>query len=210
MDSIIFDIDGTLWDARAEIADAWNNVIINHTNYDVRITPELFTPLFGKPANEIIDIIFPGLEETEKRELDRLLIEYPNEYLRTHPGTLYDGIKETIITLSEKFPLFIASNCGAGYAEVFLETTGLAPFFKAHICYGDTGMPKGENIGYLIEKYGLKSPVYVGDMQGDADASRVAGIPIIYVEYGLGTIDNPDYTVTQPRELIGLLNSLEI
>ena len=47
-----------------------------------------------------------------------------------------------------------------------------------------------ELIGILMEKNGLKSPVYVGDTQGDADACKAAGIPFIFAEYGFG--DVPD------------------
>ena len=40
MDSIIFDVDGTLWDTTHVVADAWNEVIRSETSLDLYITPE--------------------------------------------------------------------------------------------------------------------------------------------------------------------------
>src|SRR5699024_2819050 len=87
-------------------------------------------------------------------------------------------------------PLYIVSNCQCGYIEVMLKTSGLAPYIKDHLCFGETLRPKGETIRMLMEKNGLKSPVYVGDTQGDADACKTGGIPFIFAEYGFG--DVPD------------------
>ena len=135
MDSIIFDVDGTLWDSRAVVAQSWNKVIRKHSDSDVVVTEEGFTSLFGKPVNEITDAIFPDMSEEEKRRLEILLLEYENEYiLDNNPGTIYKGVRETIVKLSEQYPLYLASNCYLGYIEAFLEVTDLKPYFKDHIC----------------------------------------------------------------------------
>ena len=71
-----------------------------------------------------------------------------------------------------------------------LRTTGLGPYIRDHLCFGETQVPKGETIRMLIERNNLQSPVYVGDTQGDADSCKTAGIPFIFAEYGFG--DVPD------------------
>ena len=45
---------------------------------------------------------------------------------------------------------------------------------------------KDENIRLIIERNNLKSPVYVGDTQGDFDACKKAGVPFIWAAYGFG------------------------
>jgi phosphoglycolate phosphatase len=204
MDGIIFDVDGTLWDTREVVAKAWNTALKENSNTDIVITEELLKPLFGKPVNEITDIIFPEISETERRRIEQILYEYENEFLIDHPGKLFDGISKTVKTLAQRYPLFIVSNCQCGYIEVFLKTMHLEPYFKGHLCFGDTGWSKGRNIRYVADQNGLKNPVYIGDMQGDGDAAKEAGVPIVYARYGFGTIEKPDYCIDQPQELIKL------
>ena len=97
---------------------------------------------------------------------------------------MYPQLEETLKNLSARFPLFIVSNCQAGYIEVFLQATGFGHYFKGHLCPGDTGMAKAENIMKIRDDFDLKDPVYVGDTLGDFNACRKADIPFIFAEYG--------------------------
>ena len=49
-----------------------------------------------------------------------------------------------------------------------------------------------KNIKMLIDRHQLKSPVYVGDTEGDGEQSRLAGIPFVFVSYGFGETDDHD------------------
>lgn len=191
MDGIIFDVDGTIWDSTDPVAEAWNLAIEKNSSLDVRVDRQILSRLFGKTMTEIGDALFPMIEDADRRAaLLDACYNYENLYLEEHPGTLYEGVTETIRSLSEKYSLFIVSNCQCGYIEVMLKTSGLAPYIKDHLCFGETLRPKGATIRMLMEKSSLKSPVYVGDTQGDADACKAAGIPFIFAEYGFG--DVPD------------------
>lgn len=190
MDSIIFDVDGTIWDSTQSVADSWNKAIREHSDLDLTLDPVSLSRVFGKTMTEIADALFPALDTEARMKLLNACYAEENRYLEDHPGLLYDGVAGTIRNLSLRYPLYIVSNCQCGYIEVMLKTSGLAPYIKDHLCFGETLRPKGETIRMLMEKNGLKSPVYVGDTQGDADACKTAGIPFIFAEYGFG--DVPD------------------
>ena len=190
MDSIIFDVDGTIWDSTQSVADSWNKAIREHSDLDLTLDPVSLSRVFGKTMTEIADALFPALDTEARMKLLDACYAEENRYLEDHPGLLYDGVAGTIRNLSLRYPLYIVSNCQCGYIEVMLKTSGLAPYIKDHLCFGETLRPKGETIRMLMEKNGLKSPVYVGDTQGDADACKAAGIPFIFAEYGFG--DVPD------------------
>ena len=190
MDSIIFDVDGTIWDSTQSVADSWNKAIREHSDLDLTLDPVSLSRVFGKTMTEIADALFPALDTEARMKLLDACYAEENRYLEDHPGLLYDGVAGTIRNLSLRYPLYIVSNCQCGYIEVMLKTSGLAPYIKDHLCFGETLRPKGETIRLLMEKNGLKSPVYVGDTQGDADACKTAGIPFIFAEYGFG--DVPD------------------
>lgn len=55
-------------------------------------------------------------------------------------------------------------------------------------CYGNNLKQKGENIRLLADRNDLEQAVYVGDIQGDYDASCQAGVGFIHAAYGFGTI----------------------
>lgn len=190
MDSIIFDVDGTIWDSTQSVADSWNKAIREHSDLDLTLDLVSLSRVFGKTMTEIADALFPALDTEARMKLLDACYAEENRYLEDHPGLLYDGVAGTIRNLSLRYPLYIVSNCQCGYIEVMLKTSGLAPYIKDHLCFGETLRPKGETIRMLMEKNGLKSPVYVGDTQGDADACKTAGIPFIFAEYGFG--DVPD------------------
>lgn len=190
MDSIIFDVDGTIWDSTQSVADSWNIAIKKHSDLDLTLDPVSLSRVFGKTMTEIADAVFPGLDPAERMKLLDFCFEEENRYLETHPGAVYEGVAETIRELAERYPLFIVSNCQCGYIEVMLKTTGLAPYIKDHLCFGETQTPKGDTIRTLVARNSLKAPVYVGDTRGDADACKAAGVPFIFAEYGFG--DVPD------------------
>ena len=92
MDSIIFDVDGTLWDSTDAVARSWNLAIEENSSLPLRIDGAILRRLFGKTMTEIADILFPELPEEERLRLIGICFDYENRYLETHPWTLYDGV----------------------------------------------------------------------------------------------------------------------
>lgn len=131
---------------------------------------------------------------------------YENEYLETHPGTIYDQVPEVFRTLAEKTNLYIVSNCQCGYIETFLKASGLGSYIKDHLCFGETLVSKGQTIRILMEHNGLKRAVYVGDTQGDADACMEAAIPFIFTRYGFGTVPDARWQIDRFSDLLELLD----
>lgn len=204
VDGIIFDVDGTLWDARKQVAEAWNEVIQKELGRDMGLSFDEFTGLFGLPSDVIFEKLFPELVKKEQERIGLKCFEYENLYLRKNPGKVYEGMPETLEKLKSQYELFVVSNCGKGYIEACLTSTGLEKYFKDTLSYGDTLLYKGNNIKTIMEKNHLENAIYVGDVQGDADASQEAGIPIIYAAYGFGTILKPEAVIERPSDLIKL------
>lgn len=205
MDAIIFDVDGTLWDSRIPVAHSWNATLERLTGTPSNYSPEYLGKQFGKSMDEIQAFLFPDFPPEEQQRMGTQCFLDENEWLRHEPGTLYPGVEETLVELSQRLPCYIVSNCQQGYIEVMLETTGLGKYFSGHLCYGDTGMRKGETLRILCRRYGLCSPVYVGDTQGDADACKEAGMPMIFAAYGLGEVAHPETTIRSFPELLELI-----
>ena len=189
-ESLIFDIDGTLWDSRALVAEGYNIQLKKEGLDHLCVTAEDLKPLFGKVMTEIADVILAEIPEENRYALMERCMDTENQYLHNNPCHIgYPGITETIAELSRHNRLFIVSNSQCGYPELCMEKLGLTPYIEGHMCFGDTGTSKGKTIRALMEKHGIGSCAYVGDTQGDYEATVEAGIPFIWCTYGFGTPD---------------------
>ncbi|MDO4633381.1 MAG: HAD family hydrolase [Eubacteriales bacterium] len=206
MDGIIFDVDGTLWDSTGVVAVAYNRVIEENTEFKLNVDSARLKTLFGKPMDEIFKELLPMLSHEEQVRLGSLCFEQEHLELEKVPGTCYPGLEETFRILAERYPLFIVSNCQCGYIELFLRKTGLGKYIKAHLCFGETRTSKGQTILRVMRENGLKEPVYVGDVQGDANACKEAQIPFVYAEYGFGSVkeEDIDYRISELKDLCEL------
>ena len=204
IDSIIFDIDGTLWDSTYVIADAWAELIRERYRPDVHYTPDDLKAQFGKLLPDIASSLFPDLPKDEQMSLIDACCEAEHKALICNSPGVFPGIEDTLEKLYQKYPLYIVSNCEAGYIDCIYQATGIGHFFQDSLCPGDTGMPKGDNIRALVEKHGLRHPVYVGDTMGDYQATREAGVPFVFAAYGFGQVDNPEYVIEKPEDLLNL------
>ena len=199
-DSIIFDVDGTLWDSTELVAEAYNQAF-EQEGVDVHVTADVIRSLCGKPMDAFFDHLLPNESPERKAMLGEKAIETENALLEQKSPVYYPEVKETMEKLAKKVPLFIVSNCQKGYIELVLKWADLGPVVQDYLCFGDTGTSKGQTILTLMKRNNLKKSIYVGDVQGDADACKEAGIPIIYCKYGFGTIEEPYAVIGEFKEL---------
>lgn len=207
IDEIIFDLDGTLWDCRPQIAKAWNTAIRKYSDCGVTVTEDTFNQLLGLTNDVILAKIFPMFTEDERAKMEIHCCQELHELLLKESGMLYCGVPQMLEKLSANHRLFIVSNSQQGYIETFLKVTNLGKYFTGFLCYGDTKKPKGENIRRVIEQYDLRNPAYIGDMKADGEAAAYANIPIIYVTYGFGEIQNADYVADTVEDILKIVNS---
>jgi len=205
-DGVIFDVDGTLWDSTDIVKDAWNEAIVKSGFDNPHITAKRLMGLFGLPMDDIIKDVMPDLSYEERRKLEPMVYEYEHSFLEERPGQLYPEILEVMRKISEEIPVYIVSNCQAGYIELFIRTWKIEDVVKDHLCPGDLGLLKAENIMTLVDKYDMKAPLYVGDTIMDQKACIKAGCPFCFASYGFGEADNPEYTIEKPDDLLSLLN----
>ena len=188
-ESLIFDIDGTLWDSRALVAEGYNIQLKAEGLEHLFVTKEILKPLFGKVMTEIADALLSSIPVEERYDLMERCMATENQYLEENPCHIgYPKVKETLEELAKKHRLFIVSNSQCGYPELCMEKLGIGHLIEGHMCFGDTGTCKGETIKRLVEKHGIGSACYIGDTQGDLDASDYAGLPFVYCTYGFGQV----------------------
>lgn len=185
--TLIFDIDGTLWDSRQLVAEGYNIQFQKEGREDLMINAEILKPLFGRIMKDIADALLASVPVEERYDLMERCMATENEYLHSNPCNIgYPNVKETIAQLAQDHRLFIVSNSQKGYPELCIEKMGLEDYIEGHMCYGDTLSSKGTTIRCLMEKYGITDAVYIGDTQGDYEATVEAGIPFVWCTFGFG------------------------
>lgn len=195
--AVIFDLDGTLWDAVGPLTDYWNEVRQQELPGCRRITAAQMQSWMGQGVRELARSILP------ERPLDTWFDAYlqylhgENDYLLHHPPTLYPQLHQTFDVLrAQGLSLMICSNCGLGYIETFLQHTGLGPAVCDTENPGRTGLTKAENIKLLLRRNEIDRALYLGDTAGDQAAAAGAGIPFVHASYGFGAV--PDAALRIP------------
>lgn len=201
-DSIIFDLDGTLWNPMEGVCGAWKIVLAQYPNIQKVVTLENMKGCMGLPINEIGKELFPDLDEKFQMKLMMEVCEAEQDYLREHGGILFPEVEGTLERLAGTYKLFIVSNCQDGYIQCFFKAHKLSKYFLDLECSGVTGLSKGDNIRIIIERNALKKPVYVGDTNGDALSAKEAGIPFVFARYGFGSAEEYDYGIDCFEELL--------
>lgn len=201
-DSLIFDLDGTLWDSTSACASAWNIALKKVEIEREPLTPEDIGKMMGLPIAKIFEKFFPDMTEEKRALAAKECFKEQIATIRASGAILYPGVQKGLLQLSERYSLFIVSNCQQTYLDTFFHYSGLKPLFKDTECHGNTLRPKGENIRLVVERNSLQRAAYVGDTAGDQESAGVAGVPYFHVNYGFGINSKPCMNFNHFSELV--------
>ena len=204
-ESLIFDIDGTLWDSRQLVAEGYNLQLKDEGLEHLCVNAEQLRPLFGKVLKDIADILFASIDIDKRYDLMKRCMDRENRYLQENECRIgYPQVKETLEALAQKHRLFIVSNSEKGYPDLCMDKLGLRHLISGYLCFGDTGTSKGQTILRLMREHEISSCIYIGDTQGDLEACQEAGIPFIFAAYGLGQADSWDARIDSIEALLSM------
>jgi HAD superfamily hydrolase (TIGR01549 family) len=207
IDSVFFDVDGTLVDASKDITNAMNHAL---SSLGFRQMPQ--DEIMAHVGNGVKDLVRnsmgAGADEATVRKGADIYWRYFMDHA-VDETVLYPHAKEILEYLRGK-RLFIITNRYTDFAEATLNGLGIRKYFEGVIggddetclkpsaCILDTIKPK--------VKIDRKRSLIVGDMAVDIMTGKNAGMKTCWVTYGLGKIEDirslkPDYIIEDLIEL---------
>jgi phosphoglycolate phosphatase len=188
-DALIFDLDGTLWDAAAASTYGWN-LALETLEIPQRVTVDGIRSVSGRPFPQCVETLLPELSPAPAAVLE-LLEARERTGIELMAGLLYEGVAEGLARLAERYPLYLVSNCPDWYLDEFFRHTGVQGHFAGWDCYGVSKIAKSGMLLNMAKSHRLEHAVYVGDTQGDRDSADQAGMDFVFMEYGFGRVEEP-------------------
>lgn len=190
--SVIFDLDGTLWQPDAVVIPAYRRVF---RSLGLPIPPdEVLLETLGHSFDVIWQKILPGVSAAIVAKAHALMLQAEKDYLFTLDLTPFAGVKETLLGLrSHGVQTYILSNCQRQYLQDVPDRLGIGEFWTARYCAEDfPGLSKAEIIRAVSPPIAFPA-IMVGDRFHDMEAGSENGLATIACTFGFGS----------PEELVG-------
>ena len=210
IDTILFDLDGTLIDTNPLIIESFIYTFKKHTGKTY--TEAEVLRFIGPP---LID----SMHEIDPEQAEAMMSTYIEHNISHHEGYVvpYPTVVDTIKTLYEKgYKLAIVTTKITDTARLGLKITGLEPYFDKVIGLTEVehAKPHPEPVFKALDALGktADSAIMIGDNYHDLEAGQNAGTKTAGVAWtikGRETLEalKPDYML---EELADLLNILEV
>jgi phosphoglycolate phosphatase len=184
---IIFDLDGTLIDSRADLAAG-----INHMRAYFGWEPlsvEKVGSYVGNGVRKLVERSLQGAD-VDFEEALQVNLDYYRAHM-TDQTTFYDGVAQGIADLVRAgHKVAVMTNKGGDISRGILAEMGLASFFCTIVGGGDVANLKPAADGLLrcaeIAGVGVSDAWMVGDNYTDLESAQNAKMKSAFVEYGFG------------------------
>lgn len=184
---VVFDLDGTLVDSAADIAEA-----LNRTLEDIGLARVAEATVLGWIGDGVRRLVEQAVQAAG-RDIDlaevmpKFMVHYRECLLRS--PRLYDGVAEALQQLqAQRVPLAICTNKPAALVPPLLQHLGIGDAFSL-VLGGDSlpqRKPSGEPLRHIAAHFNLPVAqcLMVGDSLTDYRAAQDASMPIVLVRYG--------------------------
>lgn len=186
---IIFDLDGTLLDSVADIANA-NNSVLQKMGLPTH-TIEKYIEFIGNGARRLVEMALPIEWQNDAEKIDEYLAYYKAAYKDAivNKSKLFDGIPELLSFLNEK-QIPISINTNKPHDQTILIANKLLADYNFEIIIGQNDdfprKPDPSGALWIAEKLGYAPDevLFIGDSGVDVNTAINAGMQLVCVNWG--------------------------
>jgi len=205
---VIFDMDGTLIDSSATIANS-----INHVRKNLNLKPMQNEHIISKINDHTVS---PAEYFYEIDEFEPIHEQWFSEYYSQHHGrelALYDGIYELLQSLHARgVQIALATNAYRVSTLESLKHFGIEGYFDMIVCADDVrrGKPYPDMLYKILLELDTDNDraIFVGDGPRDEDASEAAYIDYLMVDWGFTEHSKDSKVICTTDELSSTLDKL--
>ena len=206
MNAVFFDIDGTLFDTKADLA-----ATVNHTRRDLGLAEwpeERVIANVGQGAKYLLENSIPeavGPEAEHVRPYEEVWEIFRSHYAehcveRVQP---YEGVRRTLDELRDRGWLMGVNTNKPNFAvKLILEKFGMTRYFGSAVVAGGDGIPLKPDAQSIREcasrlrGHRLSSRDWmVGDSWTDLQCATNAGVKGAFCTYGFGKLKDSRFTI---------------
>ena len=181
IDTVIFDLDGTLVDSQPAALGATIKAL---SQFEVQVTADEVREVFGGGAENLLRHFLQRDLGAAVQLRAGLQLELISETL------LLPGVKELMASLKAgKYKLAVATMSGRAVVDSVLEFHGIGQYFDVVLTIDAVtkGKPDPEILIKAVDRLGgqVTRALYVGDSSHDLEAALNLGMPFLLVDSGL-------------------------
>lgn len=214
INTIIFDLDGTLLDTLTDLMDSVN-FALNKFGYPERSYDEI-RRFVGNGVRVLMKKSVPNGVEGE--DFEKAFSVFREHYLGNmrNKTDAYEGVRDVLKVLKEKnYKIGVVSNkLDSAVKELCKDYFGEFVDFAKGADGESDRKPNPENTWKCIEAVGAKKEncIYVGDSEVDIKTAENAGLPCVSVSWGFRTREeltenNAKTIIDKPAELLPILQA---
>ena len=209
METVLFDLDGTLLDTLTDLSNAVNYALRSH-NLPERSPQEIRQFLGNGIRNLVKAAVPPTLEEAAFEPVFATFRQYYMEHCLdfTQP---YPGIMETLQALHERGTRMAIISNKLQPAVTELNNRFFRQYIEIAVGESETVRRKPDAVLCALDALDSNkaTALYVGDSEVDVETARRAGLRCACVTWGFRDEDQlrplaPDFLIHQPSELLQL------
>jgi phosphoglycolate phosphatase len=212
--AVLFDLDGTLVDSYAALAEAVNFARREHGLDD--LTATRIRGLVGDGLEKLLQRAF-GIEDVPATV--RSAFESRYDAICCEESRVLEDVETTLQELSKLgMAMAVCTNKPTGFSRKILDFLKLAPHFRAIVGPDLAGArkPDARHVHRTLEEAGVSAhrALFVGDMPIDVQAARNSGIAVAVVATGSSTVEQlvasqPDHFLQRFSDLVSIVRDGE-
>ena len=204
--AVLFDLDGTLIDSYAALAEAVNHACRQHGRPE--LNSSRIRDLVGEGVERLLERVFApspvpiGALETFEQRYDEICCR---------GSRVLDDVHETLMKLDGLgTAMAVCTNKPTSFSTKILQHLDLAAFFSAIVGPDAAGArkPEAQHVLYALAATGCRAEegLFVGDMPIDIRAARNSGMDVAVI--ATGSASETDLRASQPDYVLGRFSDL--
>ncbi|MGL1833138.1 phosphoglycolate phosphatase [Rhodocyclaceae bacterium SMB388] len=189
VESVLFDLDGTLLDTVNDLAEAANSMLADIAR--PQRTLDEIRAFVGKGIPNLVRRCLTDGYEASDAEIEHAVARFRHHYAEVNGSrsTVFPGVIDTLDAMrARNLRLACVTNKAEAFTLPLIERMGLAGYFSV-VVSGDTLPVKKPDPAVVVHACKLLGTpldraLMIGDSANDALAARGAGVPVLLVTYG--------------------------